>query len=149
MNCPGSQSDGLEFHHVGMVVPQIEPVADFYEKVLGYTRQGPVIEDPVQKVRIQFLELHGFTLELLEPLGEQSPVARFMKAGGGLNHICYACNDIEAELRRFKSKGLTIACVPTPAPAIESRKVAFVVSRNREVIELVEKDKYPYPTRPA
>ena len=135
--------DGLgevrfRFHHVGMVVAKIEPVAEYYRDVLGYLIQGSVHTDPAQKVRIQFLRLDGFAVELLEPLGPDSPVAKFLKAGGGLQHVCYECDRMEAGLEWLRKAGAALASPPTPAQAIEGRKVAFVVNKRRQLIELVE-----------
>ena len=128
----------LSFHHVGMVVKSVEEASEYYCNVLGYRRDGCITEDRVQRVRILFLRLGGFAIELLEPMSENSPISRFLAASGGIQHICYACQDIKAALQGLIRTGAAIACAPVAAPAIDGHLVAFVVNRQRQLIELVE-----------
>lgn len=131
---------GLRFHHVALVARQLEPVADFYCRVLGYRAAAPPVVDAEQKVRVQFLHLGDFALELLEPTGPDSPVAQFVRSGGGLYHLCYECDDLEAALARLREAGSAVARPPAVAPAIGGRRVAFLVTRQRQLIELVESE---------
>jgi hypothetical protein len=96
--------------------------------------------DPVQGVRIQFMEMgDGSLLELLEPFGEKSPVQRHLQKGGGLYHLCFEVDDLDITLQRFRDTGeAVVVCEPVPAPAIDNRRVAFVVTTSRDLIEFVE-----------
>jgi methylmalonyl-CoA/ethylmalonyl-CoA epimerase len=128
----------LRFHHVALVARQLEPVAEFYCRVLGYRAAAPPIVDAAQKVRVQFLQLGDFTLELLEPSEPDSPVAEFARAGNSLYHVCYECDNLDATIEHLRKSGSAIARPPTPAPAIGHRRVVFLVTRQRQLIELVE-----------
>ena len=78
-------------------------------------------------------------LELLEPHGEGSPVQRHLSKGGGLFHLCFEVDDLEGTLQRLRDTGEAIVVrEPQPAPAIDHRRVAFVVTTSRDVIEFVE-----------
>jgi methylmalonyl-CoA/ethylmalonyl-CoA epimerase len=133
-------ADGLRlrFHHVALVAHRLEPLAEFYCHVLGFTPAAPPIIDPIQQVRVQFLHLGSFALELLEPAAPESPVGQFVRAGGGLYHVCYECDDLDHTVAEFCNAGATVARAPTPAPAMAGRRVAFLVTRQRQLIELVE-----------
>ncbi len=128
----------LRVHHVALVVRKIEPIAEYYCRVLSYVAAGSPMIDPRQKVRIQFLRLGDFSLELLEPVGPDSPIASFDTSGGGLHHICYECEEFDAAVANLRHEGAVAACEPAKAPAIDNRRVAFFVTKQRQLLELVE-----------
>ena len=100
--------------------------------------RGP-LTDPLQAVRLLFLDTGTETeIELIEPLGEDSPVAAFLARGGGLHHLCYLVEDLETSLTRLRAKGCLITSPPKPAVAFEGRRVAFLVTRERQLVELLE-----------
>ena len=86
----------LTFHHIGIACRDIAKTQAFYLGQ-GYTA-SPVVEDPLQHVRISFLEKEGAPrIELLEPLDDQSPVARTLATSGvSPYHMCYEVQDIES-----------------------------------------------------
>jgi len=90
-------------NHIGIAVNSIEEQRSFYEGVLGAEYEGSeVVED--QKVTVGFFKLQDVRLELLEPLNEESTVAKFIeKKGQGLHHIAYTVDDIEARLEELKN----------------------------------------------
>ena len=126
-------------HHIGIVVPEIEAAIGFYEG-LGFSREGSVVADPVQKVKIQFMRdaAEASRIELLEPSGPDSPVAAALQKGGGLNHLCYQVADIEEAVSSFKKLGSAVISEAVPAPAISSCRVIFLFHRRHGVFELVE-----------
>ena len=88
----------------------------------------PVV-DPGQGVRIVFLDLGGTQLELIEPAGPDSPVAKRVLKSPGLFHLCFEVDDLEETLRRLEAaEEATVIKPPQPAPAIDDRRVAFVVT---------------------
>jgi methylmalonyl-CoA/ethylmalonyl-CoA epimerase len=144
------QTDSLErqvgrrLHHIGFVVSSIsETVVDFAEGVAG-TWGGEVILDPLQKVRVAFIRPSGrgqeaVLFELVEPVGGNSPVDGFLRRGGGLHHVCFEVEDIEAELDSVRMRGGLMARSPMPAAAFSGRRIAWVYTRRRLLIEYLEK----------
>ncbi|MDR3687969.1 MAG: VOC family protein [Fimbriimonas sp.] len=130
---------GMKVDHVGIVVADIDAVADEYAQVLGGVRLGGMVHDPMQKVDIQFLGLpDGSRIELIRPAGSDSPVAQALAKGGGLNHICYEVPDIERAIREALSTRALCVCPPTPAVAFGGRRVAFLFTKHIGLFEFVE-----------
>ena len=128
----------LTFHHIGIACRDIAKTQDFYLQ-MGYTA-SPIVEDPVQHVRISFLEKDGAPrLELLEPLDEKNPVARTLAtAGVSPYHICYEVEDIEAAIAELRGQRFLLVNDPVSACAMENRRIAFLYHKNNGLIELVE-----------
>jgi catechol 2,3-dioxygenase-like lactoylglutathione lyase family enzyme len=81
----------------------------------------------------------GSLLELLEPHGEKSPVKRHLLGGGGIYHVCFEVDDLDQTLHRLQEAGNAIVVgEPAPAPAINNRRVAFVVTTTGDLFEFVE-----------
>lgn len=131
----------LKFHHVGYVVPSIEESGQPMALALGATWDGNIVFDPIQKVRVTFFQGHHPAdplIELVEPGGPESPVSRFLERGGGLHHLCYEVNDLEAHLKFCKSAGTVIIRPPVPAVAFGGRRIAWGVTKQRLLMEFLE-----------
>ena len=130
----------MRLHHVAYVTRNVDQKADQLTALLGFRKLGPAVVDTVQGVRIQFMETgDSGLLELLEPHGEKSPVQRHLDKGGGLYHLCFEVEDLDGTLRRLRdTREVAVVCEPVPAPAINFRRVAFVVTPSRDLIEFVE-----------
>jgi methylmalonyl-CoA/ethylmalonyl-CoA epimerase len=130
----------MRLHHVAYVTENVDQKAAQLTALLGFRKVGAAVIDTVQGVRIQFMETGDSSLlELLEPHGEKSPVQRHLDNGGGLNHLCFEVDDLEGTLQRLRDTGeAVVVCEPVPAPAIDHRRVAFVVTAGRDLIEFVE-----------
>lgn len=129
-------------HHLGFVVGSISKVAREFAASMGLRWDGIIIHDPLQRVRVSFFrpaDSRNPVFELVEPAGETSPVAHFLKKGGGLHHVCYEIDDLEAGLRKAQSAGLAVVSAPTPAVAFDGRRIAWVCSRSRLLMELLER----------
>ena len=132
---------GLRLHHIGFVVPEIAASIDGFARSLAATWDGCTWDDPRQKVKVAFLATRPgeAQIELVEPAGEDSPVARFLKEkGSGLHHVCYEVDDLEAELAAMKSRGAWIAQRPTPAVAFQGRRIAWLITHEKLLVELLE-----------
>jgi methylmalonyl-CoA/ethylmalonyl-CoA epimerase len=131
----------MRLHHVAYVCKNVEQKADEFHRLLGYEIESPPVIDENQDVRILFLvHRDGSRLELLEPYGPKSPVRKFLEKGGGLYHLCFEVDDLEDALRQITSNNQAyIVKQPTAAPAIEARRVAFIVTAGNDLIEFVEK----------
>ena len=128
----------LSFHHIGIACRDIVKSMTFYT-AMGY-QASPVIDDPIQHVRVCFLEKDGAPrLELLEPLDEQSPVARTLAtAGVSPYHICYEVSDIMAAIEYLRGQRFLLVNGPVPACAMDDKRIAFMYQKNTGLVELVE-----------
>ncbi len=130
----------LRLHHVGYVVSDIESSARGFMHSLGMTWDGAIYEDPIQRVKVTFLETGPACaqIELVAPAKADSPVTKFLAKGGGQHHLCYQVEDIEKALAVFKSRKASVVQRPCPAVAFEGRRIAWLITRERLVIELLE-----------
>ncbi len=136
----GSLGFALRLHHVGFVVSDIQKSVEGFRNTLGMSWDGAIYTDPRQRVKITFLASGPACaqIELIEPAGADSPVAKFLEKGGGQHHLCYEVNDIEKALAEFKSRKASIVQRPCPAVAFEGRRIAWFITPERLVVELLE-----------
>jgi catechol 2,3-dioxygenase-like lactoylglutathione lyase family enzyme len=130
----------MRMHHVAYVTRSVDEKSAKLVAMFGFRPLAPPMVDAAQGVRYQFLRTgEGGLLELLEPHGDKSPVQRHLDKGGGLFHVCYEVDDLEGTLQRLRDGGEAVVVRdPVPAPGIDNRRVAFVVTADRELIEFVE-----------
>lgn len=129
----------VKLDHVGIVVKDLAAGGAAYATHLGLTVDSPVFYDPIQKVRIQFWrDGHGSRLELIEAACEDSPIAGALRKGGGLNHLCYQLDDIDATVQDAVNHGAILTAPVAPAVAFEGRRVAFLYFRELGLVEFVE-----------
>ena len=128
----------MKIHHLAVVVKEISDSAKYYSEFFGYRIVSDEVVDAKQKSRLLFIRLGENLLELIGPTGEDSPVYEFLQKGGGLHHLCYLVDDLEREIQRFRNLGALIVCPPTPAIAFDERRIAFIYTRQRELVELLE-----------
>ncbi len=131
----------MKLHHVGVVVGSLEESGKHYAEYLGMRALGPTVHDSVQRVNVQFWsqERDGTCIELIEPAGDDSPVARLLARGGGMAHLCYEVEDLEKTLEDVQQKGAILVSGPVAAAAFDHRRIAFVILRGMGVTEFVEK----------
>jgi methylmalonyl-CoA/ethylmalonyl-CoA epimerase len=131
-------------HHVGFVVRSIESeIAGFTSSILA-SWNTKIFHDPLQKVRVTFLQTPDPTdalIELVEPAADDSPVEQFLRRGGGLHHLCYEIPNLDAHLRKMQAGWTVIVKPPLPAVAFENRRIAWVVTRQKLLLEFLEKKK--------
>ena len=130
----------LRFHHVGIVVEDVERSAAVYMQRFGYEARSGVVHDPLQTAYVQFLSFPGeqIFLEFVSPDGPESSLALALKKGGGLNHICYSTQDIGGTCQQLRAEGMFLIRPPTEAIAFNRRKIAWLVDKNGTLFELVE-----------
>jgi methylmalonyl-CoA/ethylmalonyl-CoA epimerase len=130
------------FHHLGFVVGSIADAAKDFAESLDAHWDGKVIHDPLQVVSVTFLRPgtpQNPVVELVEPAGDKSPVLGFLKRGGGLHHLCYEVQGLEKQLEIARSMGMLITRPPQPAVAFGGRRIAWVYTKHRLLLELLEK----------
>ena len=75
---------------------------------------------------------------MLEPHGDNSPVAKFLAKGGGLYHLCFEIDNLDEHLETLQQQGAFIIKPPTPATAFQGRRVAFVLMPDKDLVEFIE-----------
>jgi methylmalonyl-CoA/ethylmalonyl-CoA epimerase len=130
----------MRLHHMGFVVADIAMAMPAFVKSMAAEWDGQIFEDPLQKVKVAFLTTRPGDpqIELVQPVGESSPVAKFLQQGGGMHHLCYEVADLEAELAAFRSRGAAVASRPKPAVAFGGRRIAWVITSEKFLVELLE-----------
>jgi methylmalonyl-CoA/ethylmalonyl-CoA epimerase len=131
----------IRLHHIGYAVADAARYLEtFLVPLLGRLEVGPTYEDPIQKVRVTFVNVPpGSLIELVEPLGEESPVSRVIGSPrGGIYHLCYEVDDLDGEIRRFRQRRCLPLGTPVPAVAFAGRRIVFLMTPQRDLIELVE-----------
>ena len=127
--------------HIGIAVKDLNEAICVYRDILGFRLEGVhTLEE--RKVRVAFFSAGKESrIELLEPLGSDSPVAKFLETRGeGIQHLALRVKNIEAVLEDFKKKGLTLID-EKPRSGAEGAKIAFVHPKSTRgvLLELVEK----------
>lgn len=126
-------------NHIGVAVPDIEAflrrTTPLYE---GFSR-GSMIVNERQRVRELFLTDGATTIELLEPLGEGSPLRAFLNRNpaGGLIHLALEVVDLDTAITRVTAAGGRLIVAPVPDVAFQERRIAFVYLGGH-VTELIE-----------
>ena len=111
--------------HIAIVVENLNSAVEFFQKSLGLELAGTAAE-PEQRVTVAFLPVGESEVELLEPDGTDSGVARYLeKRGEGIHHICFEVTDIDVALAQLKAAGVELI---NEEPVTNSRgwRLAFV-----------------------
>jgi methylmalonyl-CoA/ethylmalonyl-CoA epimerase len=114
-------------NHVAIVVPDLMAAAAIYRDTLGGTVSDPV-ELPLHGVTTVFVNLPNTKIELLHPLGDDSPVASFLEKNpsGGMHHVCYEVDDIHAARDRLVADGARVLGDGEPKPGAHDKPVLFL-----------------------
>ncbi|NVJ71014.1 MAG: methylmalonyl-CoA epimerase [Alphaproteobacteria bacterium] len=114
-------------NHVAIVVPDLEAASKTYATTLGAQVTAPV-DLPDHGVTTVFVELPNTKIELLHPLGEGSPIAKFLEnnASGGMHHVCYEVDDILAARDKLVSEGARILGDGEPKTGAHGKPVLFL-----------------------
>ncbi|MEM6595273.1 MAG: methylmalonyl-CoA epimerase [Pseudomonadota bacterium] len=114
-------------NHVAIAVPDLEAAADQYRGTLGATVGAPQPE-PDHGVTVVFIELPNTKIELLHPLGEDSPINGFLEKNpsGGIHHICYEVGDIIAARDKLKDSGARVLGNGEPKIGAHGKPVLFL-----------------------
>jgi methylmalonyl-CoA/ethylmalonyl-CoA epimerase len=134
---------GMTLHHVGYVVASIEESIERHRIAVGALAVSEIFEDPIQRVRVAFLDFPILTgqvqFELVEPMSPDSPVARFLEKGGGLHHLCYEVDDLTEQILWMKSQRALLISSAKPAVAFGGRSIAWMRTPDALLIEYLER----------
>lgn len=101
-------------NHVGVATPSIEQSLDQYRRLYGAEPHGEPFDLPAQGVRVCFVDTPNSQIELIEPLGDSSPILKFLEKNplGGQHHVCFEVADIHAAKAALEDKGVRILSEP-------------------------------------
>ncbi len=129
-----------EVEHIGIAVRNLDDAKKIYCELLGLECTGEM-NLPERGVKVAFLETGNTKVELLEGIGDESPVTKFVdRHGPGVHHLCFEVNDIERVLSELAESGLRLID-EKPRPGAEGKLVAFLHPKSASgvLIELTEK----------
>ncbi|SLN23015.1 Glyoxalase/Bleomycin resistance protein/Dioxygenase superfamily protein [Roseivivax jejudonensis] len=114
-------------NHVAIAVPDLEAAAAQYRDTLGASVGAPQ-DEPDHGVTVVFIELPNTKIELLYPLGEDSPIRGFLdkNPSGGIHHVCYEVDDILVARDRLKSQGARVLGSGEPKIGAHGKPVLFL-----------------------
>ena len=114
-------------NHVAIAVPDLAAAARLYRETLGADVSEPV-DMPEHGVTTVFVRLPNTKIELLHPLGQESPIAGFLErnASGGIHHVCYEVEDIRAARDRLKASGARVLGDGEPKIGAHGKPVLFL-----------------------
>ncbi|GAB5445227.1 methylmalonyl-CoA epimerase [Gymnodinialimonas sp.] len=114
-------------NHVAIAVPDLDAAAALYRNTLGADVGAPQ-DEPDHGVTVIFITLPNTKIELLYPLGDNSPIASFLEKNpaGGIHHICYEVEDILVARDRLKAEGARVLGTGDPKIGAHGKPVLFL-----------------------
>ncbi|MGU9980705.1 methylmalonyl-CoA epimerase [Phreatobacter sp. HK31-P] len=126
-------------NHVAIAVRDIEKASALYRDTLG-AKVTPPVDQPAHGVTVVFVELPNTKIEFLQPLGADSPIAKFLDKNpdGGIHHVCYEVDDIIAARDHLKACGARILGDGEPKIGAHDKPVLFLHPKdfNGTLVEL-------------
>ena len=132
-------------NHVGVAVPSIEAAKDTYRTLYGVPESDITAtrDMPEQGVKVAFVNVANSQIELIEPLGETSPILKFLEKNpqGGQHHVCFEVKNIFEARDAMKARGATV--LAEPRIGAHGTLIIFVHPKNSNgvLIELMEEPK--------
>ncbi len=116
-----------KLNHVAIAVPDLEAASRLYRDSLGARVTSPTPQ-PEHGVTVVFVELPNTKVELLHPLGENSPIAKFLEKNpdGGMHHMCFEVDDILAARDQLKASGARVLGGGEPKIGAHGKPVLFL-----------------------
>ena len=116
-----------KLNHVAIAVPDLIKATALYRDTMGAKVSAP-LDQPAHGVTVVFIELPNTKIELLYPLGDRSPIAKFLESNpsGGIHHICYEVADILAARDQLKAMGARVLGDGEPRIGAHDKPVLFL-----------------------
>ena len=130
----------MKIHHIGIVVNNIQDSLGEFSKFIKFDETTIPTLVGSQKVNVCFMKFGELSIELIEPVGDDSPVFNFLEKGGGFNHICFEVENLSHTIDEMVKQGGRLI-VPS-VKGFEGRQTAFIFlnmkKTNFNLIELAE-----------
>lgn len=129
----------MKIHHIGYAVKSIDKAFEVL-KLLGFEEEEEKITDEKRDVKILFIKNGEYQIELIEPLGENSPIKNILKKNGSIPyHLCYESENILEDIEFLRNKRFLLIDELSESTAIRGKKVCFLYHQEIGIIELVER----------
>ena len=130
-----------KLNHIAIATPNLDKAIRTYKDILGVKISDPL--DQIEHgVKVVFIEIPNTKIELLEPLGENSPIENFLEKNkkGGIHHICFEVEDIDSAILHLKKEGATVLGDGKAKIGAHGKPVIFLHPKdfNGALIELEE-----------
>ena len=133
----------MKLHHIGIIVKNIQTSLGELSRYLEFEKTSIPMLVESQRVNVCFLKTSDIYIELIEPIGNDSPVKKISESGGGFHHLCFEVDDIVKEIKKMKDNGGRV--IVEPVEGFEGRLISFILlnmkNTNFNLIELAEKKK--------
>ena len=133
----------MKLHHIGIIVNNIQTSLGELSRYLKFEKTSIPMLVESQNVNVCFLKTSDIYIELIEPVGNNSPVKKISESGGGFHHLCFEVDDIVKETKKMKDNGGRV--IVEPIEGFEGRLISFILlnmkNTNCNLIELAEKKK--------
>ena len=132
-----------KLEHIGIAVKNLDQSNVLFAKLLGQEHYKIEIVES-EGVRTSFFELNGVKIELLEAMGESSPIKKFIeKRGEGIHHIAFEVRGIESKMKEYESKGFEVINA-APKNGADNKRICFLHPKSTDgvLIELCETIKH-------
>lgn len=130
----------MKLHHIGYAVEDIDSAVKSFSQ-LGFTVDGLSTVDSKRDVKILFMrDANRELIELVEPLDDNAPITETLKHNKEVSHpyhLCFEVDDIPDAISSLRKKGFVLISDISPAPAIASRDVCFLMNKHTGLIELI------------
>lgn len=127
-------------NHIGVAVPSIDAAMETYRTLYGATDFTEPFDMPAQGARVGFVNMPNTQIELIEPLGDNSPITGFLQKNprGGQHHVCFEVKDIHAAKAEMEARGATV--LGEPRIGAHGTLVIFIHPKNSDgvLVELME-----------
>ena len=116
-----------KLNHVAIAVPDIIKASETYKNTLGAESSEPV-EQPEHGVKVIFITLSNTKIELISPIGENSPISKFLEKNknGGIHHLCYEVQNLDLTIKKLSEKKFKIIGPGIPKLGAHGKPVIFL-----------------------
>jgi methylmalonyl-CoA/ethylmalonyl-CoA epimerase len=131
----------MKLHHIGIASDDLKSSILRHKATFNMHPISEIINDTVQRVKVVLLSSDdgGMPIELIAPLTEDSPVAKALKKENRLYHICFEVDNIDLALGTARKQGAIIVSKPMKAKLHKNKRIAFIYTRDKYLVEFVEK----------
>lgn len=132
----------MKLHHIGIAVADLKSSILRHKATFNISPITEIVTDAAQKVKVVLLsgdERRRAPIELIAPLSKDSPISKILEKENSLYHICFEVESIDHALKVARRQGAIIVSEPTESKLHEGKRIAFIYTRDKYLVEFVEK----------